>query len=244
LFLREIRANLKLFARQGRIAFRKKLLQRTAARLTTMLDSLLGAHPEVRRFQSAAARALSKIGITADAATLTAVAVGAFSGILFGRGSTMLGIATLALSAGLDAIDGTIARKYETAATPLGGILDLTGDRVVETAVIVGIAWKNPSLYFPALLLVGSWYVNITVFLAVGAALERGGPKLIEYPPGILERTEAIIFFVVLAIVTATGFLAPLGPWLCYLMAALEVVTGVQRLIFGVQALSARPDAN
>ncbi|MGH7864995.1 MAG: hypothetical protein ACREQB_08395 [Candidatus Binataceae bacterium] len=76
----------------------------------------------------------------------------------------------------------------------MGGVLDLVGDRVVETAVIIGIAWTRPELYLPALVLVGTWYVNITVFLAVGAALERRGPKLIVYPPGILERSEALIF--------------------------------------------------
>jgi archaetidylinositol phosphate synthase len=204
-----------------------------------MLDSLLGAHPEVRRLQSTAARTLFKIGISANAATLAGVALGMFAGVLFARSAAMSGIAMLALSAALDAIDGTIARECGAAATPLGGILDLTGDRVVETAVIVGIAWTHPMLYFPALLLVGSWYVNITVFLAVGAALDKGGPKLIEYPPGILERTEALIFFGVLALVMATGFLAPLGAWLCYVMTALEIVTGVQRLIFAVRMLRA-----
>ncbi|HXW85097.1 MAG TPA: hypothetical protein VEJ86_11870, partial [Candidatus Binataceae bacterium] len=127
-------------------------------------------------------------------------------------------------------------------ATPLGGVFDLTADRVVETAVIVGIAWHMPELWRPALLLVASWYVNITIFLAVGAALERRGPKIIDYPPGILERTEALIFFAVLAIVASFTWLNPAGPVLCYLMTALELVTGAQRLIFGRgQLLKAAP---
>jgi len=67
----------------------------------------------------------------------------------------------------------------------------------------------------------------------VGAALERRGPKLIDYPPGILERTEALIFFVILAAIQSVPFLRPLGPMLCYAMAALEVATAVQRLRFG-----------
>jgi archaetidylinositol phosphate synthase len=202
-----------------------------------MLDSLLGAHPEVRRIQTDAARALSRIGIGANTATMVACAVGIVAGIAFGRGMVIWGIALLAISAALDALDGTLAREF-AAPSPLGGVLDLTGDRIVETAVIVGIAWHHPALYFPALLLVGSWYINITVFLAVGAALERRGPKLIEYPPGILERTEALIFFAALAIVSAVGILAALGPWLCYVMTALEIVTGAQRLIFGLRMLS------
>jgi len=204
-----------------------------------MLDTLLGAHPEVRRLQSGAARTLSNAGISANVATIAGVVLGTFAGTAFAHAATMAGIAMLALSAGFDAIDGTIARECGAAATPLGGILDLTGDRVVETAVIIGIAWRHPAIYFPALLLVGSWYVNITVFLAVGAALEKGGPKLIEYPPGILERTEALIFFGVLALVMATNVLAPLGPSLCYAMTALEIATGAQRLLFGIRMLRA-----
>jgi archaetidylinositol phosphate synthase len=203
-----------------------------------MLDSVLGAHPEVRRIQTDAARALSRIGIGANTATIAACIIGIVAGIAFGRGMIIWGIALLAISAALDAIDGTLAREF-AAASPLGGVLDLTGDRVVETAVFVGIAWHHPALYFPALLLLGSWYINITVFLAVGAALERRGPKLIEYPPGILERTEALIFFAALAILSAIGILAALGPLLCYVMTALEIVTGAQRLIFGLRMLSA-----
>ncbi|MGA7870937.1 MAG: hypothetical protein WCA22_08560, partial [Candidatus Binatus sp.] len=125
------------------------------------------------------------------------------------------------------------------APSPLGGVLDLSADRVVEACVIVGIAWRDPALYFPALVLVATWYVNITIFLAVGAALEGPGAKLIEYPPGILERTEAIIFFVVLGLLEATAITRPIGPILCYAMAALEIATGIQRLLFGLRKLRA-----
>ena len=118
-----------------------------------------------------------------------------------------------------------------------GHHVDGTADRVVEACVIVGIAWRDPALYLPALVLVATWYVNITVFLAVGAALEGPGAKLIEYPPGILERTEAIIFFIVLGLLESTQILRLVAPLLCYAMAALEIVTGAQRLLFGLRRL-------
>jgi phosphatidylglycerophosphate synthase len=204
-----------------------------------MLDSVLSATPDIRNMQSRVARLLFRIGVSANVATICALLAGIVSGIAFARGGVMLGLIALAVSAGLDAIDGTIAREC-AAPSVLGGVLDLTADRVVEIVVSVGIAWRDPALYFPALVLVGSWYVNITVFLAVGAALDRRGPKLIDYPPGILERTEAIIFFVVLAIVEATAILRPLGPILAYAMTALEVATGAQRLMFGIRLLRAQ----
>ncbi|MGH7815172.1 MAG: CDP-alcohol phosphatidyltransferase family protein [Candidatus Binataceae bacterium] len=203
-----------------------------------MLDSILGANPEVRRVQSQAARAIFRLGIGANIATIAGVTIGVAAGIAFGRGNVIWGIALLLLSAALDAIDGTIAREC-AAPSALGGVLDLCGDRIVEAAVIVGIVWHEPALYFPALVLVGSWYVNITVFLVVGAALEQRGPKLIEYPPGMLERTEAIIFFIVLAIAAAMPIPREIAALLCYAMTILEIVTGAQRLIFGIRELRA-----
>ncbi|MGD0117161.1 MAG: CDP-alcohol phosphatidyltransferase family protein [Candidatus Binatus sp.] len=204
-----------------------------------MLDTVLGANPDIKRVQSRCARALFSVGISANVATILAVLAGIAAGIEFARGEIAFAIVALMFSAVLDALDGTIAREC-TAASPVGGVLDLSADRVVEACVIIGIAWRDPGLYFPALVLVATWYVNITVFLAVGAALEGPSAKLIEYPPGILERTEAIIFFIVLGLIVATPILRPIGPLLCYAMAALEVVTGAQRLLFGLRKL--RPE--
>ena len=203
-----------------------------------MLDSVLSATPDIRSMQSRIARLLFRVGVSANVATMLALVAGIVSGIAFARSGVMLGLIALAVSAGLDAVDGTIAREC-AAPSVLGGVFDLTADRVVEIFVMVGIAWRDPALYFPALVLVGSWYLNITVFLAVGAALERRGPKLIDYPPGILERTEAIIFFAVLAIVEATAITRPLGPILAYAMTVLEIATGAQRLMFGIRLLRA-----
>jgi archaetidylinositol phosphate synthase len=205
-----------------------------------MLDAVLGASAAVRSIQSRCARALLAAGMRPNVATALAAATGVGAAIAFCRDALVLGIALLAVSAAFDALDGPLAREG-TGPTVIGGVLDLSADRLVETAVIVGIAWPHPELYLAALLLLGSWYVNITVFLAVGAALEHRGPKLIDYPPGILERTEALIFFTVLAIVESIGFLRALGPLLCYAMTAAEVATAIQRLAFGWRRLRA-PD--
>jgi archaetidylinositol phosphate synthase len=198
-----------------------------------MLDSILGANPTIRGIQSAAARILHSIGVTANVATIAAAIIGVLAGIAFARDHPGLGILLLAVSAALDALDGTLAREFGGVSTPFGGVMDLCFDRVVEAAVIIGIVWRHSELDFYALLLVASWYVNITVFLAVGAAMERTGPKLIDYPPGILERTEALIFFALLALVESTHYLTFLGPIICLAMTALEIVTGAQRFLFG-----------
>src|SRR5262249_46612489 len=204
-----------------------------------MLDKILGENPEVRRLQSSTASALAHVGISANLATAAALAAGIGAGIAFAVKSPGWGILLLAVSAPLDALDGTLAGESGQT-TLLGGVADLVADRVVESAVIIGIAWPYSALYLPALILIASWYVNITVFLAVGAALERRGPKLIDYPPGILERTEALIFFVILGAIESVPFLRSIGPMLCYAMATLEVATAAQRFRFGWRMLKSQ----
>ncbi len=178
-----------------------------------MLDTIFGANPDIKRIQSRCARLLFSLGVSANAATILAALAGIAAAVAFARGQVTFAIAALTLSAALDGLDGTIAREC-AAPSPVGGVLDLSADRVVEACVIVGIAWRDPALYLPALVLVATWYVNITVFLAVGAALEGPSAKLMEYPPGILERTEAILFFIALGLVEATPLLRAIGPLL------------------------------
>jgi phosphatidylglycerophosphate synthase len=161
-----------------------------------MLDSLLTQSPELRALQSQAARMLYQAGIRADWATIMAGVLGVTAGFLFARRDTTAGILALALSGGLDAVDGTVAREFERP-TLLGGILDLTLDRVVEAAVLLGLIWPHPALWLPAAVVLATWYINITAFMATGAAL-GASEKLIHYPPGLVERTEALLFFLLL----------------------------------------------
>jgi phosphatidylglycerophosphate synthase len=117
-------------------------------------------------------------------------------------------------------------------ATALGGVLDLTFDRIVEAAVLLGLIWQHAELQLPAAVVLATWYVNITIFMATGAAL-GAREKLIHYPPGLVERTEAFIFFVALA-------LSPIwGAYLCYAYAGLEAATIVQRLTYTLRCLRA-----
>jgi hypothetical protein len=108
----------------------------------------------------------------------------------------------------------------------------LTFDRVVEASVLLGITIPRPELHVPGLVLAATWYINLCVFLAVGAATEKHGEKLIDYPPGLLERGEALIFaFVVVALPGIAGLAA-------YVYAVLEVVTAAQRFSHGRRALT------
>jgi phosphatidylglycerophosphate synthase len=183
----------------------------------------------LRSLQSHVARVLYRSGVRANQATIIGGVLGVTAGVLFACENLALGLLTLGLSGILDAVDGTIAREFE-AATALGGVLDLTVDRIVEATVLLGLIWPHSWLQLPAAVVLATWYVNITVFMAIGAAL-GGNEKLIHYPPGLVERTEALIFFVLLA-------LAPIwGAYLCYTYAGLEAATVVQRVTYALRYL-------
>jgi phosphatidylglycerophosphate synthase len=196
-----------------------------------MLDSLLGRPGSASAAAlDTLARRLHAAGITPNILTYAALASGVTAGALFYVGRGWWAYLVVLLSGLLDAVDGRVAR-LGPGPTPWGGVLDLVFDRIVEAAVLLGIALPHPEWHTPALVLVATWYVNLCVFLAVGAASEKHSEKVIHYPPGILERTEALVFcFVVVA--------APrLTPAAGYLYAALGVVTAAQRLRYGSKML-------
>src|SRR5208282_4072372 len=121
-----------------------------------------------------------------------------------------------------------VVRIQSSVAKTLRGLglrADAATALAAATGVCAGIAFARE---------VPGWGI---VLLAVSAALERHGPKLIDYPPGILERTEALIFFVVLGAISSIAVLRPAGPILCYTMTALEIATGAQRFLFGWRML-------
>ncbi len=78
-----------------------------------------------------------------------------------------------------DALDGRVARLGK-GSTPWEGVLDLVFDRIVEAAVLLSIALPYPHLHTPALVLAATWYVNLRVFLAIGAASERRRESAVE----------------------------------------------------------------
>ena len=197
-----------------------------------MLDHLLGRPGSTASaWLDAVAARLHAAGWRPDALTYGALVTGVLAGVLFLVDATWLALGVLAVSGVLDAVDGRVAR-LGPGATPWGGVLDLTFDRVVEASVLLGLALPRPALHVPGLVLCTTWYVNLCVFLAVGAASARASAKIIDYPPGILERTEALVFAVL--VVAAPRF----APAILYLYAALGLVTAAQRFRHGRKNLA------
>ena len=118
---------------------------------------------------NAVARWLHAAGVTPNFLTYGALACGVSAGGLFSVDHRWSAFLAVLLSGGLDALDGRVAR-LGTGPTPWGGVLDLTCDRIVEASILLGLAVPRPDVHVAALVLAATWYVNLCVFLAVGAA--------------------------------------------------------------------------
>ena len=155
-----------------------------------MLDS--HAHIIIQPLLNLIARLCLRVGISANTLTLAGLLVGIGAALLVLAGAPQLGVAVVWLSGLLDAADGTLARL--TAPSPLGAIMDVTFDRVVEVAMILALAWRYPEARLALLLLTAVIVVAMALFLSIGAALTNRSAKSFYYAPGLAERTEGFIF--------------------------------------------------
>lgn len=133
-----------------------------------------------------------KLGLSANGVTIIAMLLGVFSGVLVALGFNILAVLILWLSGYLDAVDGTIARKTKSS-SPFGTVMDITFDRMVEGAVILGVAYKYSEFSFISLGLAVSIIISMTIFLTTGPLAENKGEKTFYYQAGLAERTEGFL---------------------------------------------------
>lgn len=169
-----------------------------------MLDRLV--RPLIDPPLAAAARALARAGVRADAVTLLGGAAGVGSALAVATGRFGLALLLVALCRILDGVDGALARR--TRPTDFGGYLDAICDFAFYAALPLGFAFADPSRNaLPAAVLLASFLGTAASFLAFAAiAARRGlasaaqGPKAFYYLGGLAEGTETIAVFVAMCI--------------------------------------------
>ncbi len=161
-----------------------------------MLDT--HGHKYIQPLLNLIAHLCLRAGISANTLTLAGLSLGVSAALLVVAGAPQLGVAMLWLSGLLDAADGTLARL--TAPSPLGAIMDITFDRVVEVAMILALAWRYPEARLALLLLTAVIVVAMSLFLSIGAALDNSSAKSFHYAPGFAERTEGFVFLSLMAL--------------------------------------------
>lgn len=169
------------------------------------------------------ANRLIKWNFTPNEVTILGGIIGVSTGIFIYNDMHWTAVILLWLSGLFDVLDGTMARKSKT--TGFGTVLDLVLDRFVELSVVIALALRYPE-YMPIfLILIGSFVIAMTLFLAVGASSSRRSEKTFYYQPGIIERTECFILFTLMILFPNwVGVIA-----LIFLV--LEVMTITQRFI-------------
>ncbi|MBK8455777.1 MAG: CDP-alcohol phosphatidyltransferase family protein [Phyllobacteriaceae bacterium] len=144
---------------------------------------------------------LAAAGVSANAVTLAAFAVGVAAAIAISIGWFWPGLALIAFSRLGDGLDGVVARKRGK--TDFGGFLDLVLDFGFYAAIPLGFAIADPTANaLAAAVLVAAFYVNGATFLGYAAlAAKRGldgaarGEKSVYFTTGLAEATETFAVF-------------------------------------------------
>ena len=141
----------------------------------------------------------------------------------------ILAVIVMCFSFFLDAVDGPIARLEGPSI--FGGILDIFCDRLVEISIIIAIISTDPQiLMWPGIFLLASIVLCITMFLITGGVINvenlEDRKKVIYYRKGLMERSETLIFLVLITILF-------FGAWrfiLLWIFAVLVFTTAILRL--------------
>lgn len=109
----------------------------------------------------------------------------------------------LLISGYFDTLDGSLARFHGNTSIK-GTVLDVLCDRIVEFGVILGLFSIDPlHRGWLALGMLGSILLCVTVFLLLGIFTKNASQKSFYYSPGLIERTEAFLFFIVMMLAPA-----------------------------------------
>ena len=186
--------------------------------------------------------AAHKIGCRVSPMTITllAGAAGGLSAAAGWQGNLLLGLGLWWVNRTLDGLDGTLAR-VNGRQSDLGAYIDIVIDFFVYTVIPFGLVMRQPSIEALLILafVLGAFYINAAAYLYLAAILERrergakqrGELTSITMPAGVIEGTEAVIFFTLF-------FLLP--NWfvpLLFLLGVLVVVSTAQRIIWASRNL-------
>lgn len=156
--------------------------------------------------------------------TLISILFGIISSTFIIAGKNNVACLFLLVSGYCDTLDGTLARIKKSSSAQ-GAVIDIVGDRIVEIAVIFGLFCVEPnSRAYASFWMLASSLICITTFLVVGIFSNNKSEKSFHYSPGLMERPEAFIFFILMIVIPKLFFL------LAWIYTALVCFTAVYRM--------------
>jgi CDP-diacylglycerol--glycerol-3-phosphate 3-phosphatidyltransferase len=183
-----------------------------------MLDKLL--REPLARLASPAARAMTRLGLSANAITLMGTCIVAGGSFLVAIGRPALGGWILFAGVLFDILDGLVA-KGSGRGGPRGAFLDSTTDRVADGFVFSAIAWSFARTDSLGLALALSAGVLAFLTSYIRARAEGLG---VDCRVGVAERPERMTLVI-------TGLILDLLVPALIILVVLALVTVVQRFI-------------
>ena len=187
-----------------------------------------------RKIISPIARALVKLGVTANMVTITGAVGTAFFAVLTGfTGWLLPGAAMITVRVVFDSLDGTVAAQ-SGGGTAFGAFLDSTVDRIADWAVLLGVAiylirLKDFWTLWPQ---IGFWAALVSMMTAFVTSYIRARAQSIglDAKNGIATRSDRLV--IILVGMGLTGMGLPVAVLSCFmvLLAVLGAVTVGQRL--------------
>lgn len=184
--------------------------------------------------------ALVKDKWSANTVTLMSCGFGLLAFLMLIFNQKTLAIVSLLVSGYMDVLDGSLARATHTS-TSTGTVFDIMADRMVEASVIIGLWVLNPHANsLGCLLMLASVLLCVTSFLVVGIFSENDTSKSFYYSPGLIERAEAFIFFILMIV------FQPYFYGLSVLFSSLVMLTALIRIVqfYQQERLYARHNGN
>ncbi len=198
-----------------------------------MLDTTV--RPWLNPVLNALGNALARRGVSANQLTILGALIGLGAAVLIAHQHYALAFWLMALNRLLDGLDGAVARA--TTISDRGGYLDIVADYIFYASVPFAFALANPPLHaLPAAALLAAFCLTASSFLVFAAiAAKRGlktdrhGEKSIFYSTGLVEGTETVVMFLLMAA------LPDWFPTLAWLFAGACVITVIQRSILALR---------
>ena len=139
-------------------------------------------------------------GISANSITIAGFFLGILSVFAILEGQFTLALVFLALNRLCDGLDGAVARRHKP--SDLGAYLDIVADFLIWALLPLGFVLHDDRNALAAAVLLSSFAMSMTVFLAFamlaekrGLSSEAQGKKGFYYLAGLAEGTETIAFF-------------------------------------------------
>ena len=167
---------------------------------------------------------LLKLKLTPNNVTILALLLGVSTSIFLYFDMQIIAVTLLWVSGYLDAVDGAMARRSNSASS-FGTLLDIVLDRIVEVSIVLVLGLKFVDVRYNLIVLTVCILMSMTIFLTVGALSEKKGVKSFYYQAGVAERSEGFIFFSLMILIPSyLGIITNI-------FSILIIITAIQRFL-------------